>query len=197
MTKIKIGDVVKVDNPGKTYDTYDKIFVEAGFKNQDENPSFDTNETGRVFWIGEHPDQRCLLIAIRHADGREVLMNKEGVSIVSVSDEYTVDKQFIIDAHKAACSEWKAKLEAKYPDVFNKEFNISALTTLSNNKLFTNEQAEAAGFVDDRFMEVRTSSCSDGFGGKAFWLDSRYGWELKKVESGGMLLIPTVNKIYY
>lgn len=31
---------------------------------------------------------------------------------------YSVDKEFIIEAHKAACSGWKTKLEEKFPDVF-------------------------------------------------------------------------------
>jgi hypothetical protein len=34
---------------------------------------------------------------------------------------YTVEKEFIIEAHKAACSGWKAKLEEKFPDAFKVE----------------------------------------------------------------------------
>jgi hypothetical protein len=32
----------------------------------------------------------------------------------------TVDESFIKEAHKAACGEWKKKIETKFPDVFKK-----------------------------------------------------------------------------
>ena len=35
-------------------------------------------------------------------------------------DQFIVDKSFILEAHKAACTEWKTKLEKKYPKVFEK-----------------------------------------------------------------------------
>lgn len=34
--------------------------------------------------------------------------------------EYQVDKEFIIEAHKAACSDWKTKIEKKFPEAFPK-----------------------------------------------------------------------------
>ena len=34
------------------------------------------------------------------------------------SKEYNVDPKFIRDAHKAACSDWKKKIETKFPEVF-------------------------------------------------------------------------------
>jgi hypothetical protein len=75
------------------------------------------------------------------------------------------------------------------------KFNIAALQNpdVTGHVIFTNSQAKAAGFVDNRFMEVRNSDM-DGYGGKAFWLDSRYGWELKKADGGGMLLVPTLKR---
>lgn len=33
-------------------------------------------------------------------------------------DTYTVSKEFILEGHKAACSDWKAKIEAQFPDLF-------------------------------------------------------------------------------
>lgn len=35
-----------------------------------------------------------------------------------VSDEFTVDKEFVMEAYKSACSDWKKKIEAKFPDLF-------------------------------------------------------------------------------
>ena len=40
---------------------------------------------------------------------------------------YSVDSQFILDAHKAACSDWKAKLEAKFPEVFPVKYTIGQI----------------------------------------------------------------------
>jgi len=36
----------------------------------------------------------------------------------NMKEEYKVDKDFILQAHKAACSEWKGKLEDKFPELF-------------------------------------------------------------------------------
>ena len=38
--------------------------------------------------------------------------------------KYEVEESFIRDAHKAACAEWKSKLESKFPDVFKQEFKV-------------------------------------------------------------------------
>lgn len=35
-------------------------------------------------------------------------------------DTYTVSKEFILEGHKAACSTWKAKIEAQFPELFPK-----------------------------------------------------------------------------
>jgi hypothetical protein len=39
-------------------------------------------------------------------------------------NEAFVDKQFILDAHKAACSEWKKKIESRFPQFFANTFNF-------------------------------------------------------------------------
>lgn len=36
----------------------------------------------------------------------------------AVSSEFTVDMEFVMEAHKSACSTWKAKIEAKFPELF-------------------------------------------------------------------------------
>jgi len=33
-------------------------------------------------------------------------------------EKYSVDKEFILEAHTAACDEWKEKIEAKFPSLF-------------------------------------------------------------------------------
>jgi len=34
---------------------------------------------------------------------------------------FTVEKQFILDAHSAACADWKKKIETQFPDLFPKD----------------------------------------------------------------------------
>lgn len=46
---------------------------------------------------------------------------KEHEASEQLNDKFEVDKQFILDAHDAACDKWKAKLEDKYPEIFVKE----------------------------------------------------------------------------
>ena len=40
---------------------------------------------------------------------------------MSKKTTYTVDTQFILDGHASACSDWKKKIEAKFPELFRKE----------------------------------------------------------------------------
>lgn len=35
-----------------------------------------------------------------------------------MSKTYQVDESFILEAHKAACNEWKTKIENKFPELF-------------------------------------------------------------------------------
>lgn len=34
-------------------------------------------------------------------------------------DTFTVDREFILEAYEAACGDWKARLETKFPTLFN------------------------------------------------------------------------------
>lgn len=57
------------------------------------------------------------------------------------NNNYLVDKQFILDAHKAACTEWKAKLEAKFPEAFPKEtFSIGDTIEVAYQEFRTNPE---------------------------------------------------------
>ena len=42
-----------------------------------------------------------------------------------MSKKYQVEKSFILEAHKEACSDWKRKIEREFPEVFKKlEFDF-------------------------------------------------------------------------
>jgi hypothetical protein len=51
---------------------------------------------------------------------------------------YNVDEEFIKEAHKAACTDWKAKIKDRFPDVFKSlpfEFGREiTINTDSNNQ---------------------------------------------------------------
>lgn len=48
--------------------------------------------------------------------------------------KYSVDRQFIIDAYAAACSDWKAKLEAKFPDIdFAAKYKIGQIINFGSS----------------------------------------------------------------
>lgn len=42
----------------------------------------------------------------------------------NVMKKFEVDEQFIRDAHKVACKEWKTKLEEKFPEAFPKTYKL-------------------------------------------------------------------------
>ena len=50
---------------------------------------------------------------------------KDALSVFGLCDDepksLEVDEDFIKAAHRAACSEWKTKIEAKFPEVFPKQ----------------------------------------------------------------------------
>lgn len=84
-----------------------------------------------------------------------------------------------------------ALIREKFPAIVTK-FSLDGLIPNERKgsfRLFTNEQARTAGFVDDGFMQVR--SCGDYYN-QAFYLDRyHYDWKLVDDTGGDLLLIPT------
>jgi len=69
----------------------------------------------------------------------------------------------------------------------DKFFDIGALS-IDGRYLFSAKQAREAGFLTKDFMQVR---CNGGMGGNAFFLSSKYNWELERDFSNVLCLIPT------
>lgn len=116
--KFNIGDKVKIVNSGQTYSTYADKFIELGFKNEINNPGLPHGTVGTVFGTSFDRSERKIY-AIRTRKGEEVLIGEPGIEIVDLKDDiYEVSGVFILEAYKAACSEWKKKLEAKFPELF-------------------------------------------------------------------------------
>jgi len=115
---MKVNDKVKVKNFGGVYTTYDELFKKLGFKNTEHNTydGMTTNDVFTIFRKCKHQSSHVKLLAIRHSDGRELLIDKACCELVD--EPLTVSKEFILEAHNSACPTWKRKLEEQFPSVF-------------------------------------------------------------------------------
>lgn len=102
-----------------------------------------------------------------------------------MENEIKITKERILDA-ASTCKEAKKVLKNLFPDIFEDEkyFDLSELP----KTIFSNEDAENAGFDNRYFFEVR----HDGeYKFKAFYLDNPYNWEIIIDSEGATCLIPT------
>ena len=84
---MNIGDKVRVINWGAAYDTYDRMFKQLGFRDTKYNCIRDfENEICTIFNTGTHPDFGSPLLALRHSDGRELLIEERGIVLVSKAE---------------------------------------------------------------------------------------------------------------
>jgi len=83
MEKFKVGDQVKIKDPGYTYETYNEKFKELGFTITSQNNSFDTDTIGTIFAITDHEwhANNDDLLAVRDEEGNECLIGVEGVEL--------------------------------------------------------------------------------------------------------------------
>lgn len=111
-TAIKINDLVRITNPGKTYPTYAGKFTSMGFKNTCENSSWNKGEIGCVFGISTSDGDNNNLYAVVHADGSECLISGAGIELVQ---QTTIDSA-MIDRMSARLAELESRLDqlAKY-----------------------------------------------------------------------------------
>ena len=81
---MNIGDKVRVIDAGEAYEHYEGMFKLLAFKDTKYNSgSGFKGEECTVFNKCKHPDLDRLLIAIRHSDGRELLIQERGIVLVS------------------------------------------------------------------------------------------------------------------
>ena len=123
LSGVKIGDQVKVD----TYNSNDETWL--------------IFTKGRGTFIGWIPRKN-----IRPVTKTTTAKPK---AVPSPSNSFAVDEAFIKEAHKAACPEWKKKLETKFPTVLKKQdeyLKIPTRITLdASNDIWIGNWAAPAG----------------------------------------------------
>lgn len=75
-------------------------------------------------------------------------------------------KEFIIEAHKAACSEWKTKIEKEFPKLFKKE-------GLQIGKWYKSKRTSCIAFVQEVYSKDFKAY---GFDDEMRWTDSCKMW---------------------
>ena len=77
--------------------------------------------------VTELIDDEGFKYKVKFSNGTENTYEDGTLDLVEIAQkkdtnqELTVDKQFVLDAYRAACSEWKDKLEKKFPKLFEQE----------------------------------------------------------------------------
>lgn len=97
LSKFKKGDVVKVLSSGSS-----------------------VNKVGDVGVITEYYNDGDFRVKVKGRPDYGNWMKGDQVELVKEdqSKSFEVEESFILAAHKAACSEWKLKIESKFPDAF-------------------------------------------------------------------------------
>jgi hypothetical protein len=103
-TKFKVGDRVRIVKTSKYYGSCES------------NPKEVTGEVTSVRYSDD------LGIDVRWDNSTKNSYNACDLCIYSEperdSNHFTVSKEFVLEAHKAACSDWKRRLEEQFPEVF-------------------------------------------------------------------------------
>lgn len=81
--------------------------------------------------------------------------------------EFTVTEEFVREAHGAACSTWKQRIEKEFPELFEKELEVGRWYVYGRSLLNyqgLNHQAliQAYGFLEDKSW-METSNCGNDF----------------------------------
>jgi len=96
MLEFKVGDKVQVENPGNTYSSYDRMFVDMGFNNTKVNREFKEGMVATVFAIAIHPTTGVPLLGLQAQDGLQCLIGTDGVLKVISTTEVSPDEKFDI-----------------------------------------------------------------------------------------------------
>ena len=126
-SKFKIGDKVKVTKLGHIYTSYSDMAIIMGFNiwDWDRGGELLYGDTGTVINIQKHPTLENVLIGIRTKNGKEYIIDENGLELVvetKSSDVIQISRQLLNDYYNASTSGQKQYM--------NDNFKIDGTTTV-------------------------------------------------------------------
>ena len=118
--------------------------------------------------------------------------------VTTSSKDMTVDAEFIKAAHAAACSEWKQKLEKKFPHLFKKELKAKRIvkaTSIKGSDIIATITTEGATRTEQEKIYIGIGLAPYGHEGKCLSLSeySEFKFELAK-DGQCVILVPKTKK---
>ena len=118
--------------------------------------------------------------------------------VTTSSKDMTVDAEFIKAAHAAACSEWKQKLEKKFPQVFSKPLKVTRITKASSaqgSDIIATIAAEGKKSSDTEKIYIGIGLAPDGYMNKCISLGDFSEFKFELVKDGQcVILVPKTKK---
>jgi hypothetical protein len=142
-TDIKVGMKVKIPKTkqGMT-DFYSSVVNLAKGLNQD-------------FLYVTRVDENRIVLNEMIADGGDYFYASELEEYDSKGESYSISKEFILLAHRAACSGWKVKIEQQVPELFRNNL-MKELMKLVKVKPHTN----STYFIADIYLVIELPWCN-------------------------------------
>lgn len=82
MSKFKIGDKVKVDNPGQLYSTFDRLAGSLNLKRWNSGGGLSDDCEYSVFLTTQHPDENTKICVIENSNSRQFIISEKGLSLL-------------------------------------------------------------------------------------------------------------------
>ena len=127
VSELKLGNIVRLSKTSQYYDIYsgdsssnNPIWMDGKIISVDEDNDgyplevlWDNTKTNVYDWCDLD------LVSVACTKSKPSKKNRSGA--------YTVDEEFIKQAHEAACSDWKSRIEGKFPELFPTNKYVCAL----------------------------------------------------------------------
>ena len=132
VSELKLGNIVRLSKTSQYYDIYsgdsssnNPIWMDGKIISVDEDNDgyplevrWDNTKTNVYDWCDLD------LVSATCTKSKPSKRNRNGA--------YTVDEEFIKQAHEAACSDWKSRIEDKFPELFPTNKYVCALLDSKN-----------------------------------------------------------------
>lgn len=126
VNELKLGDIVRISKTSEYYDIHS-----GDTPGLSSNPA---NMDGKIISVNEPYDGYPLEVLWDNTETNvydwcdlDLVSTKSKPSKKNRSGAYTVDEEFIKQAHEAACSDWKSRIEDKFPELFPTNKYVYAL----------------------------------------------------------------------